>query len=384
MRSPFVRGAVAAMLGVAAGCHHDRATGPGGFDTSFLGACGQSSAFFTALPFTRSDIMGWVPLGNLNPPGHTFPTDHQYIYLTSFLSGGEPAPLYAPGNVTILSAKVTRYSTGTPAEDYSLTFSPCAEVSAEFGHVRTVAAALLAQIGAMDQACRAYSPNPGLSVTQCYSKPVRVAVHAGDVIGTSAGLDLSMFDARVPAIAYANPSRWTANNSGFDHFHVVPFSDYYAEPLRATVQGMLGSFDGTVRRTVAPLGGSIASDVPGSLQGAWFSPSHPTYPETPHLAIAPSNVDPSRTHISMGTSQPGFPAGAYAVSAATGTNVNVSPSQLTPDSGIACYEFENGGIALVRLTDATTLTFEGRSGFGRTCAGERPWAFTAAAVVFAR
>jgi hypothetical protein len=389
MRTPRIIAVAVAATGVAvaAACHHDGVTTPngGGFDLAFLPPC-AGSAFFTALPFDAANIMGWVPLGNLNPPGHTFPTDHQYIYLTSFLTGNAQAvTLYAPGDVTIISAKVTRYAGGSPPEDYSLTFAPCAQVSGEFGHVRTIAPSLAAQIGPMLQGCNTYSPSPGTSVTQCYANPVRIAVRAGDVIGTSAGLDLSLFDARVAKIVYANPSRWTETSTGFDHFHVVPFSDYYAEPTGATVRAMLGSFDGKVRRTAAPLGGSIASDVPGTLQGTWFNPTQPTYPESPHLAIVPFNVDPSRIRISMGTSQPGFLSNEYYVSAATGPNVNTPPAQVTASAAITCYEFENGyGIALVRLTDANTLTFEGRNGANRTCAGAQPWAFTAAAVAFTR
>ena len=115
---------------------------------------------------------------------------------------------------------------------------------------------------------------------------------AGDVIGTTAGLDLSLFDSRVTPIVYANASRWTALTDSFDHFHVVPFSDYYAEPTRSAVRAMLGSFDGKTKRTIEPLGGTIASDVAGTAQGVWLNPSQPLFPEVSHLAIAPDNVDP--------------------------------------------------------------------------------------------
>src|SRR6185369_15301677 len=105
----FVLPCIAVAAAVAIGACSGEGGGPTGnspFDTSFLASCGTSNAFFTALPFDAAQIGGWVPLGNLNPPAHTFPTDHQYIYLAGWSSGtAQPASLYVPGDATIFSAK---------------------------------------------------------------------------------------------------------------------------------------------------------------------------------------------------------------------------------------------------------------------------------------
>src|SRR5262249_28674859 len=137
---------------------------------------GTGTALLTTSPISASQIGGWVPLGNLNPPAHTFPTDHQYLYLKTFGApgGATPAALVAPGSVTITRARQTQYSTGTT--DYSLEFSPCRETHGEFGHVTTITSALLAQLGAFDQGCSSYSPNPGLTVTSCYTKELAIPV----------------------------------------------------------------------------------------------------------------------------------------------------------------------------------------------------------------
>jgi len=79
---------LAAALGGAA-CASDGATGtsnasgvtpntraPAGSVT-----CGTAKAIFTRSPVALTDFFGWVPLGNMGPPAHTFPTDHQYIYV---------------------------------------------------------------------------------------------------------------------------------------------------------------------------------------------------------------------------------------------------------------------------------------------------------------
>ena len=206
------------------------------------------------------------------------------------------------------------------------------------------------------------------------------------IIGTAAGLDLNLYDSRVPAIVFANPARWQTSTNKIDRYHTVPMSDYYSEPTRTTVQALDGSYDGRIRRTALPPGGTIATDVAGTVQGAWLNPSQPTFPESPHFAIGPDNVDPTKLQLSMGTSQTGFLANLYYLGVpATSGFVNRDPAQITPGTQIYCYDFQNQyGMALLQLTDATTLKFEGRNGASRNCASEQPWAFSVSAVTFKR
>jgi hypothetical protein len=387
------------LIGVVALACGDRGTvtqpNSSGFGTlpSSLQSCGSSNALYSALPVAATNIQGWVPLGAQNPPGHTFPTDHQYIYLKSFgqPGGAQPVEVYAPANVTIVGARRSTYNGLPSSTDYSIMFSACRETRVEFGHIRTIAPAILARIPAFDQGCNTYSPAPGSSVTACWTKSADIRVTAGELIGTTAGLDLWMFDARVAAIQYANNARWGGMTSGFDHFHVVPFSDYYTEPTRTTVQGILGSFDGKIRRTIPPLGGTIATDVAGTVQGAWFFGSEPTYPESPHLAINPDNVQPDLINVSMGTSGGTIPPGLRRMIPSTGGPYNRHPSQITVASGIQCWDLSNQydpgspGIALIQLVDATTLKIEGKMNPGTTCAGTaQPFALTSAAVTYKR
>ena len=355
----------------------------GNSPSASLASCSPGTALLTVSPIALPDIGGWVPLGAISPPGHTFPTDHQYLYLSTFTtpSAQKPVDLVAPGNVTITRARRTTYSTDGHT-DYSVSFSPCKEVAGEFGHVATISATLLLQLGAFDQGCDTYSPNPGLLVSTCYTRSVAIAVSAGDVLGTVGGapnpasLDFSFWDRRVTSLRYANPTRWIANSEGFDNFHVVPGSDYFAEPARSAIAAKLGSFDGRVRRTMAPLGGTIEEDVAGTVQGTWLNATQPTHPETPHLAIVPDNVDPTQIDISMGMSQPGYPAGQYRFTPASSGLVNRHPSQITADGQTYCYELQYGGVLLLRLVDATTLRIEARPSVV-TCASQQPWVINA-------
>lgn len=357
----------------------------GNFPETSIASCPQGTALLTVSPVQPTDIGGWVPLGNLNPPGHTFPTDHQYLYLSTFStpSAQRPVGLVSPGNVTITRARRTTYSTDGHT-DYSVSFSVCADVAGEFGHVATIAPSVLSQLGAFDQGCDSYSPQPGLTVSTCFTRTIAVPLAAGEPLGTVGGapnpasLDFSFWDRRVPALVYANPSRWIVSGDRFDSFHVVPASDYFAEPAKSAIAAKLGSFDGRMRRTAAPVGGTVALDVAGTAQGAWLHPSQPTHPETPHLAIVPDNVDPTQIAVSVGMSQPGFKSGWYRFTPQSTGQMNRHPSEITADGQTYCFELQYGGVLLLRLVDATTLRVEGRQ-TATGCASELPWVFNAGA-----
>lgn len=347
--------------------------------------CGTATAVFSQSPVAIADIVGWVPLGNMEPPGHTMPTDHQYIYVNNPESQAprREVNVYAPANLIITKAHL---GTTTPGgTDYTVEFSPCAEVYAQFGHVRTIVPAILTQLGSFDQFCNTYSPSPGSSVATCETKSVAVVVHAGDLIGTVGGpdaesfaLDVSLWDARIPSLVYANPTRWPMSNDKFDAYHVAPASDYFTEPANTQIAPHVGSFDGTTRRTVLPIGGTHAVDVIGTMMGFWFNDSQPVSPETPHLAFAPDNVDPTHVTLSSGTSLPGWDRGRVTFTPVDSGLVNRSPAQLTPDGRIYCFEGLGSWVVLAQMIDASTLRVEYEQQRAFSCANAQPWAFTAA------
>src|SRR5712672_3030835 len=85
----------AAVFVVAVACSKD-ASGP---NLSGLATCGPAT-LLTVTPMDLSDIREIAPLGNLNPPGHTFPTDHIYFYAAA----GPSVPIVAPGAIRITQA----------------------------------------------------------------------------------------------------------------------------------------------------------------------------------------------------------------------------------------------------------------------------------------
>jgi hypothetical protein len=358
---------------------------------AFRTNCPQGTAILTVPPVVVGDLLGWVPLGALNPPAHTLPTDHQYLYVND---PGQPnsrheVAVVAPGAITVTGGKSTEYHE-THRTDYSLRFQPCADVAGEFGHLETIDPQLLQRLGGFNQGCSSYSPNPGLTVTQCYTKQVAVEVAAGQPLGTVGGsgvvygLDASFWDRRISVPYFASPGRYPRAGNGFDYGHVVPMSDYFAEPARSAIGVKVGRWDGNQRRTVEPVGGTHASDVFQTAQGNWFSGGAPTYPEGPHLALVPDNVDPTTLVFSIGLSQPGIASGVYSFSPIAGSGtVNRPFREVRADGQIHCYQAARLGVALVQLVTATSLQVEVRSGVS-TCAAVAPYAFGSGAFSYQR
>jgi hypothetical protein len=366
------------VLVAACGSRGDSSTSPGGNNTPLQNgriplnsvSCGTKTALLSVTPIPLSSMNGWVPLGQMSPSGHTFPVDHQYLYINAgfaVTTFRQPA-LVAPADmyVTYIHAGTT---TPPGLSDYTIEFSICTEVYGQFGHVASIAPSLLAQVGAIDQGCQTYSPSTGTSVATCETKQVAIAVHAGDVIGTAGGdpphsiaLDFSLWDSRVPAITFANPARWPSSSDGFDSYHDVAASDYYAEPVKSQVAAMLGAYDGSVHRTIAPLGGTIAVDIAGTAMGHWYNPTQPVNPETPHLAIAPDNVNPNMIGFSVGLSLPVWGLGLQEFTPVNSGAVNRNPGQVTADGNIYCYESPGNWIMLLKMPTSATLQLEGRPG----------------------
>ncbi len=195
--------------------------------------CSATAPLFEVSPLRLSDIRGLVPLGNLNPPGHTFPSAHLYFYIrtedpTDPASSTAIVPVFAPAHMWITSVTITEYlSTDTPLTDYSFRFSPCAQVSAYFHHVRTLTRDLADRLGPFDpDTCVAESTTGGEPRRVCRKHmTIAVEVQEGELIGTagdggSLAMDFGIRDARVTPLAFANPSRLFSNPSGFDQFHL--------------------------------------------------------------------------------------------------------------------------------------------------------------------
>jgi hypothetical protein len=380
--------AVAAILLTACGGSSGDGTDPTPLDpVAALASCGTRTALFTVSPIALSEVHGWVPLGNISPPLHTFPTAHQYLFHTLAGTPLHTVPVVSPGDIVIIGASQRTYSADSRT-DYTVIFASCREVTGLFNHLATVDPSFSSRLAPFDQMCFTSSSPPAYS--DCSSRPLSIPIAAGAPLGTAGGVpgllawDFGLRDARRAPIAYANPARWHRGGVAGDLLHVVAPSDYYAEPVASEIAGRLGRGDGSERRTAPPIGGSLDFDVAGTAQGAWFNSAQLTEgAESPHLAIVPGNIDPTEFAVSGSTSLPGYGSRlGYWRPAASGL-VNPAPRTIVPDGQIRCLNLFNGRSLLLLLADATTLRVEALAA-GVNCATQQPWTFTGAAFDFHR
>lgn len=366
-------------------------SGSGGTDPlATLPDCG-SDPLFAVSPIASSDFVGLVPLGNLNPPGHVFPTDHIYFYTRyntpdDSNSGRAEVPVLSPGDVRITSLTSNEHLSADPAyTDYNIFFSPCRQFKAYFYHVQSLSNAISSQAGAMDENCRTYTTG-GETIRAC-SKDVSIDVGAGDAIGMVGGanaqaLDFGAYDSRIDPLPFVDQARHDESSDGFDGLHIVCPVDYFSTDVRDALRARFGNYQGTIFRTAEPVCGEYEQDVAGTAQGNWYSTSEPeTVTEDPNLALVHDNVDPAKGAFSIGTTVTSYYAGLRYFTPATSGLVNLDFDLVTADGNIHCYDnlTDSGGnpvqstILLVQMTGETTLVIEKQ---GAASCGAGPWEFS--------
>jgi len=361
-----------------------------------LPSCGSNMALFNSAPVTDPAFVSFQPVGHVFPPGHTFPADHSYFNFNASSTTLANVNMYSPGDGWV--TQVTAYYDnvhGNPSF-YNITFSPCAEVRIINLSVNTLAPALLHPTGPSATSCSSDTGNNAGVVESCVTN-MENPVKGGDLFGTGGLVDFGpIIDTRFQISGFINPARHVLNR-GF-----CPI-DYFTPSLKATYYNTIGGNNGAtlIKRTLAPLCGTIMQDLSGTVQGDWFFPGASYPPDNPHLALIHHNVDPSTGTFSVGSSIPGF-AGShdfYPKTTVDSTRINYDFSLVT-DNQIYCYDTllidfvygagsadstYTGHIVLLQMTDASlgTLKIELQNP-GTSCASAAPWSFTPAAVTFQR
>jgi hypothetical protein len=252
MTRAIIRGALAATLtaAFALGCGGG-SSGPASPSSPALPA----SLVFTHSPIDPSVITKIVPLGNLNPPGHTLPTNHIYFYRAS---SGVPVTAPAGGVVQV----------ATRGADDALLVHAATGVSYDLGHI------------ILDGSITA-----GTSLTG--------GQRLGVTSSLSMALDLGVSNQAV-TLFFVRPERYIPGT-----IHADSPLKYFQEPTRSTLYAK-------VARNSADKDGKIDFDRAGRLSGNWFLEGLPVA-DTENVANGPKHLafvrdveEPSLVRVGVG------------------------------------------------------------------------------------
>jgi hypothetical protein len=262
----------------------------------YLPACTEKP--FTNYPVDMNRITSITPLGNLNPPGHTFPTDHMYFYtnITMYPDGFE---IYAPGFLHVESIEKVEYNPpqGNISEDFTINFYACRDVSGRFAHVNNLSDYLWSKVSgfgiAYGDSVDKYEV-AGMNVTR-FIKNVNFDVDGGvplGIAGLGGGYDFWLKDDRIQL-------NWVNNDWTREFQYAACPLDYFTDPLKSNMTTYLKNYDNT---PVFPANycGRVDFDVANTAQGIWVRNGYSGRPEDNGLSLVYSNFNASLGSISIG------------------------------------------------------------------------------------
>lgn len=379
---------------------------PGG-GLAAVPACSGDSPLFDTIPMVPSDFLAFRPLGWTSPTIHVFPAKHGNFALA--LPGQSPPvrPVVSPGRIWVTEINTAEF--GPTKTGYGITFYPCREFKAYFGHLSGLSAKLLAAASSGQRQCNPPYLTGGVMVTGCRTL-VTVELAPGEAVGVSgdaAGVDFGAIDFRIPMLGFAEPKHYcppqrdgTVRLEGCELLYYVSPVQYFRSDVRTVFESKLGSYDGTVLRSAAPRHGEYMQDRPGTAQGNWFLPgkdlSVAFLQPDQFIALVHEYVDPAQPLFSVGTALKGVNPGVYTFTPRSSGQVDRDFADVRPEGGVFCYEGfrsgltagkintgDPGGIILAQMSSATTLRLEKQGSRGATC-GRGPWTFTSSATLYNR
>jgi hypothetical protein len=311
-----------------------------------------SGQLFTVPPVEIDEIGSITPLGSVNPPGHTLPTEHMYLSVDKEWGTTDITPLRVPADVYIETISSSSDAiVGEERTEYVIMFALCKDVHGYFDHVKELSDEILSLFE--DAECLSWSVYEGDYCT----KDINRWVDAGEVIGgvghLQGNFDLGVYDLRKTS-AFANVSRYSSRTP-----YIQCPLDYYDETTKAQLYSKI------IDRTAEPLCGEVMQDVPGTLQGNWFHEDTVLDVDwETNLAFVHDNLDPSNAIISVAGKF--MDPSKWVFTERTSGFVNRKFSDVTPGE-IYCYDEGHAGRIVVQLVSDMELKIEYQSG---DCSGE--------------
>jgi hypothetical protein len=271
---------------------------------------------FRICPVDTAAISEASPLGNINPPGHTFPSNHIGFYL----KGMDLIPVLAMTAGTIRTVYYNEWS-----DDYRIEFDHTESVLSYFDHICNLAPDII----------------------------VGVEVQTGELVGyarrSHGAFDIGVINFDV-VNSFITPER-------YHEFYL-----YYDDPYTYFTDSIRQILELKNPRVGEPKGGKIDFDQEGTLVGNWFTEGTPmTYEASSYLygenqlAFVYDMYNSSTILISCGGTLEAAPFAFKVVGNAP------DPVLVSPASGLVKYQLDspfNELTMLVQMIDNRTIQAE--------------------------
>ncbi|MEK7481032.1 MAG: hypothetical protein AAB604_02945 [Patescibacteria group bacterium] len=314
---------------------------PSAAERNTLSDC--ASTVFSFAPVELNRLMNISPLGNLGPPGHTFPTEHMFFHITAGGVTTDTIPLYAPGDIHLTLIYFGRGFTQDTI-DYTIWFAPCKDIVAYYNHVKELSPELEKIVAESPCAFSGESKETRCNVSTL--TPIAKGMRIGQVGRLQGNFDMGLIDLRKTHV-FANPDRY-----GMRSLHIECPLDYFDGNTASRLYALLSRSDKKC--------GTVAQDIPGTLKGNWFFENARADRSTDwhkYLAFVDDSERPDIAVISVGGTFAA--AGKWEFSPQTSGQVNRTFADVKPDSATYCYESQKmSGRIIVRLESATELKIE--------------------------
>lgn len=322
-----------------------------------LQACGKTP--LNTLPMDPSRLEFIAPMGNIDTPDHTLPTDHMYMMYPYGTS--DQKEIYAPANVVVTAiGYADAYENGAlKTGDYSITMYPCRELKIIFGHVDKLGDKLGVQADPNKAGGQCRDSKQGREEIKNCDWNVDITMPAGEFLGTTDGWDLW-------ATMEGSVSPNVVSPEYYHNVDAVCPLDYFTADLKTQLYAL-------VKRDREPKCGEAYQDKTGTLQGGWFAHKDPNKAKTDwssHFSLAHHSIESGVGMLAVaGTITDDF---IYRFTPRHSGTINREPSETTAGT-LYCYEHEgdprtpNGVIAgtgkvLLKLTNNHEMQIEHKAG----------------------
>jgi len=315
-----------------------------------------SDPLFATYPVEINQVSSITPIGNLGPPGHTFPTDHPHLHMGQHGSD-RPFNIYSPADVYLTSVSWDDGMSQDP-RDYTVYFAVCNDVVGYYNHIKTISPELQTIVDSKE--CENFSSGS----SGCTKVLDLDKFENGKLMGTvglkQGNWDFGLIDLRVD-LNFIKPNRYPERSR-----HIQCAFDYYPQGMKQSLYSLINRDDSTC--------GTTMQDIPNTLQGNWFHKSAADNQEVSwdmYLAFV-GDYEFSGVQVVSVAGIFTNPSKFEFVPKDTG-NINRNFSHVTPGETY-CYQTEDvgkyqrgaKGKIVVQMTDKETLQIEHQPG---GCAG---------------